>query len=67
MGDLLNRIKGNIIERRDRLKEGKINSIPSPFERFRNDFLGIERKKMYLVSSFTKGKLFIDINILLSI
>ena len=33
MGDLLNRIKGNIIERRDRLKEGKINSIPSPFER----------------------------------
>ena len=55
MGDLLNRIKGNIIERRNRLKEGKINSIPSPFERFRNDFLGIERKKMYLVSSFTKG------------
>lgn len=55
MGDLLNRIKGNIIERRNRLKEGKINSIPSPFERFRNDFLGIERKKMYLISSFTKG------------
>lgn len=55
MGDLLNRIKGNIIERRNRLKEGKINSIPSPFERFRNDFLGIERQKMYLVSSFTKG------------
>ena len=25
MGDLLNRIKGNIIERRNRLKEGKIN------------------------------------------
>lgn len=67
MGDLLNRIKGDIIERRNRLKEGKINSISSPFERFRNDFLGIERKKMYLVSSFTKGKLFIDINILLSI
>ena len=55
MGDLLNRIKGNIVERRERLKNNKINSISSPFVRFRNDFLGIERKKMYLISSFTKG------------
>ena len=55
MGDLLNRIKGNIVERRERLRNNKINSIPSPFVRFRNDFLGIERKKMVLVSSFTKG------------
>ena len=55
MGDLLNRIKGNIVERRERLRNNKINSIPSPFVRFRNDFLGIERKKMFLISSFTKG------------
>ena len=47
MGDLLNRIKGNIVERRERLRNNKINSIPSPFVRFRNDFLGIERKKMF--------------------
>ena len=55
MGELLTRIKANIIERRQRIEQGKINSIPSPFVRFRNDFLGIERKKMYLISSYTKG------------
>ena len=43
MGELLTRIKANIIERRQRIEQGKINSIPSPFVRFRNDFLGIER------------------------
>ena len=53
--ELTTRIKNNIVERRERLYSNKVNSIPSPFARFRNDFLGIEQKKEYLISSFTKG------------
>lgn len=49
------RVKKRVLERRRRLSENKINSIPSPFERFRSEFLGIEQGKMYLTSSFTKG------------
>lgn len=52
---IIERVKKKVIERRDRLSEGKINSVSSPFRSFREDFLGIEQKKMYLVSSFTKG------------
>ena len=53
--ELTTRIKNNIVERRERLYSNKVNSIPSPFVRFRNDFLGIEQKKEYVISSFTKG------------
>lgn len=35
--------------------DGGINSIPSPFVRFRGDFLGWEQGTYYLVTSFTKG------------
>lgn len=52
---LSERVKSKIHDRKRRLEEGKINSIPSPFIRFREDFLGVEQKKMYLISSFTKG------------
>lgn len=46
----------NIIkERRDRILNGNINSVPSPFIRFSNDFVGIEQGIYYLVTSFTKG------------
>lgn len=44
-----------IRERRQRLLDGGINSIPSPFVRFRNDFIGWEQGTYYLVTSFTKG------------
>jgi len=49
------RVKARIIERRDRLSHNRINSIPSPFVRFKSEFLGVEQGKMYLISSFTKG------------
>lgn len=52
---VVERTKKRIKERRERLLNGQINSIPSPLVRFREDFLGIEQKKMYLISSFTKG------------
>lgn len=44
-----------IKDRRQRLLDGGINSIPSPFVRFRGDFLGWEQGTYYLVTSFTKG------------
>lgn len=55
MESLYDRVFDNIIERKKRIDEGKINSIASPFKRFRSEFLGIEQKKMYLVSSYTKS------------
>lgn len=41
--------------RRDKLLNGGINSIPSPFIRFQNDFIGIEQGKYYCITSSTKG------------
>lgn len=42
-------------QRRERLLNGGINSIPSPYTRFQEDFLGIEQGKYYVVTSGTKG------------
>lgn len=41
--------------RRERLINGGINSIPTPFKRFKNDFVGLEQGCYYLITSFTKG------------
>ena len=41
--------------RRQRLLDGGVNSIPAPFPRFREDFLGWEQSTYYLFTSFTKG------------
>ena len=41
--------------RRQRLIEGGINTIPSPFKRFSRDFLGLEQSTYLIISSFTKG------------
>ena len=42
-------------ERRQRLLDGNVNSIPSPFPRFANDFIGLEQGTYYLITSYTKG------------
>ena len=34
--------------RKDRIDSGKINCIPSPFERFSEDFVGLEVLKLNL-------------------
>lgn len=47
-------IKG-LINKRNNLMNGKVNSIPSPFIRFRDDFIGIEQGTYYAITSFTKG------------
>lgn len=48
-------VYAKIRERRQRLIDGKVNSFPSPFVRFSNDFIGLEQGVYYLFSSFTKG------------
>lgn len=42
-------------ERRQRIFDGKINSIPTPFKRFSNDFIGFEKGTYMIVTSYTKG------------
>lgn len=49
------RVLNNLKDRRQRILDGKVNCIPSKFERFRNDFIGIEQSCYYTVTSFTKG------------
>lgn len=41
--------------RRDRLLNGGVNSIPSPFTRFSDEFIGIEQKKYYVVTGNQKS------------
>lgn len=50
-----NRVIKRLKERRQRILDGKVNCIPSKFERFRNDFIGIEQSCYYTITSFTKG------------
>ena len=44
-----------IEDKRQRILDGGVNCIPSPFKRFRSDFCGIEQSTMYCITSFTKG------------
>ena len=50
------RVVANLEERRQRILDGQLNCIPSPFQRFSEDFIGIEQSCYYTVTSFTKGK-----------
>ena len=52
---LKDRVLLNLKERRERLLSGKINSIPSPFIRFKDDFVGVEQGRYYLVTAATKA------------
>ena len=51
---LLNRVLNGLEERRKKVISGGINSIPSPFIRFSEDFLGVEQGKYYVVTGSTK-------------
>lgn len=52
---LIQRVLTNLEERRQRVLRGDINCIPSPFEKFQQDFPGVEQGKMYLVSGAAKS------------
>ena len=52
---LRERVVANLEERRQRIIDGQLNCIPSPFKRFSEDFIGIEQSCYYTITSFTKG------------
>lgn len=52
---LIERVVDNLEKRRERLINGQLNRIPSPFTRFSNDFIGVEQSCYYTITSFTKG------------
>lgn len=52
---IINDTLQNIKTRRQRILDGNINCIPSPFKRFSNDFVGVEQQTYYVITSFTKG------------
>lgn len=53
-GSLIDRVKLDLKKRRENIINGNINSIPSPFVRFRNDFVGIEQEQYIVVTAPTK-------------
>lgn len=53
--ELYNRTIKNIEDKRANLINGGINSIPSPFIRFNNDFVGVEQRTYFCITSTTKG------------
>ena len=52
--NLVERTIENLVRRREKVLNGGINSIPPPFKRFSNDFIGVEPAKMYVVTAATK-------------
>ena len=52
---LTQRVVKSIEERRERILEGKVNCIPSPFKTFRYDFPGTELGTYYLLSGASKA------------
>lgn len=53
--NLVERTLEHLKERRNKLLNGGINSIPSPFRRFSTEFIGIEQGKYYCITGATKS------------
>ena len=52
---LIDRILNTLENRRQKILNGDINCIPSPFRRLNSSFPGIEQDKYYLISGSYKG------------
>ena len=52
---LFKRSLESLIKKRNNLLNGSINSVPSPFSRFRSDFHGLEQGQYICITSFSKG------------
>lgn len=52
---LITRVLDNLEDRRQKVLNGGINCIPSPFVSFRRDFPGIEQAKYYVVTGASKS------------
>jgi hypothetical protein len=55
MENLIDRTIKHLRARRDKVLKGGVNCIPSPFKKFRRDFVGIEQKKYYLITAHEKS------------
>ena len=55
MENLIDRTLKHIKARREKVLKGGVNCIPSPFKRFRKDFVGIEQRKYYLITAHEKS------------
>lgn len=55
MGQLYDSTLKEIKGKRQKILDGGVNCIPSPFKRFIEDFCGVEQSTYYCVTSFTKG------------
>lgn len=53
--NLIERVITQLKERRERVLNGEVNCIPSTFNRFREDFVGIEQGRYYLISAHQKA------------
>ena len=56
MAGLFERTQQSLIKRKQNIEQGNINTIPSPFRRFKNDFVGLEQSTFSCITSYTKGK-----------
>lgn len=52
--NLISRVISDLNYRRERIIDGKINCIPSPFKRFSDDFVGVEQGCYYVITGGTK-------------
>jgi len=55
MGQLFEDSMQRLRNRRQRIIDGKVNCLPSPFKRFTNYYPGLEQEQYICVTSFTKG------------
>lgn len=53
--DLIIRALDNIKKRRQNILDGNVNSLPPPFPRFADDFIGFEQGSYLTITSYTKG------------
>lgn len=52
---LVDRANRLVLERRQRILDGKVNCIPTPLKTFKYDFPGIEKGTYYLISAASKA------------
>ena len=65
--NLIERTLAHLQERRNKILNGGINCIPSPFTRFSEEFVGIEQGNYYCVTGSTKVVKLNSLHILFSI
>lgn len=53
--NLIDRTLENIEKRRQNILNGNVNSLPPPFPRFADDFIGFEQGSYLDITSYTKG------------